>query len=365
MISQLKIILLFLFPLLFCFQPIGLSHLSEKEKLHHIIIKHPGEKEAIEVTLIEIQNKNGHTVRYKMDVKSVICLEEVCKVIPVTLFWNAVGEYQAYKLQEGATLEKYEDDLFESVDYEKLDLILKTSNSPFKDVFIEEILTVSTDIEGDIDAFSGETILELNDDETVHGAALTCYTLWHWANGEITSVIKTKTGQSASNEQLNAFIRNGDPIEYKLAIDELYRRELFTKTTVNSVVQAVMTHPGLVSVGIEYFEHCPLELYLNASQLLFEKGNTKHRISILQSLNSVEYSIPKTYLDNLSTMINNLESYQEVSLLLDLMENKNSGSETVITNATPLLHGDFFVARRVYWFLKNQNVVIEDEDRFK
>ena len=43
-----------------------------------------------------------------------------------------------------------------------------------------------------------------------------------------------------------------------------------------------------------------------------------------------------------------------MSYFLDLMQTKNQNSKKVIQNTFPLLNLDFIIARRAYWFLKNQ-----------
>ncbi|WP_299184061.1 hypothetical protein [uncultured Aquimarina sp.] len=55
-------------------------------------------------------------------------------------------------------------------------------------------------------------------------------------------------------------------------------------------------------------------------------------------------------------MKNELKSFQEVSELLDLMQNKNHNSSVIIRNTTPLLNSNILIARPLYWSLKNQQL---------
>ena len=135
---------------------------STKPIQHKIVVNHPGEKESVAVILNQNVDENGLPTDYYMDVQSVICLEQVCKVIPVRIFWNNLGEYQRYELENGATLEKYEDAIFDPEDYPKLHSILANIASPFKDVYIDEILTV---VDDESDAISGATALELDEED--------------------------------------------------------------------------------------------------------------------------------------------------------------------------------------------------------
>jgi hypothetical protein len=329
---------------------------SNKTIQHKIVVHHPGEKVAVTVILNQNIDENGLPIAYYMDVESVICLEQVCKVIPVRVFWNNIGEYQKYTLEDGATLEKYEDDFFEIQDYSKLQSILSNKNSPFKDVYLDEILTVPHVNETNADAVSGATALELDEKDTVPGAALTCYTLWHWANGEIVQIIKEITGKSVSNQQLQGFLVDKNQTYYYIALKDLERRESYTKTVVNIIINRVLKDEFLLKSTFNYLKNSPSEIYFLASKEVFMKGETAQKLAVIKSLQSIHFQISKTYLDTLSNEVSKLNSYQEVSFFLDLIDAKNSNSKEVIENVFQLLKSDFIVARRAYWFLKKENL---------
>ncbi|WP_299255636.1 hypothetical protein [uncultured Aquimarina sp.] len=365
MISQTKIAFLWLIPLIFIFNGIVSQRQSEFNEIKHtVLIKHPGEKYAVKTTLTEVQNEEGLPIEYYMDVKSVICLAEVCKVIPVTLYWNNIGGYQNYRLQKGTTLEKYEADLFEPNDYKKLHSILENQNSPFKDIFIEDIWTVPSTI-GDqgIDAVSGATILQLDDKDTVPGAALTCYTLWHWANGNIVSVIKKKTGESTSIEQLKMFISNKNEVYFDIALSVLKEKNNYYKPFVEAIIQRAANEDNLLRETFDYLENATPDIYLQAILDLFLQGAKKQKLAAVRSLNNSEVNISKTYLDSLSKELNRLKSFQEVTALLELMQNKNPNSSVVNQNVVPLLDSNFLIARRAYWFLTNQKLDNSQKER--
>ncbi|MBC3759185.1 hypothetical protein H7U19_12260 [Hyunsoonleella sp. SJ7] len=352
---------------LWLFLPILLLYNFEKRQainktiLHDVLINHPGEKKPVNAILQEIQNEDGYPVQYVMDVYSVICLKQVCKEIPVTLYWNNIGEYQKYKIAKGRTLEKYEADLFEPEDYLKIQSIMANPNSPFKDVYYDEILSVpqESDID-DLDAVSGPTALELDEKDTVPGAALTCYTLWHWANGEVVSKIKNITGKSLSLTQLQDFILKENETYFNIAINELNRRDLFSKEIIDTIILKVLKDEALLKKAFGYFEKAPSELYYDATKRLFFEGSKKQKLVVIQSLQNAS-DVPKIQLDDLSTTFGSLSSYQEVSMLLNLMEKKQHYSEILLNNVVPLLESDFLIARRVYWFLKNHKALNANE----
>lgn len=356
MVSFLKTYLWLFFPFLFV-SNFDIEQTSLRIVAHAVSIEHPGEEAPVNTILEEIQNAEGLTVGYTMDVYSVICLKGVCKIIPVKLFWNPVGNYKKYELAKGQTLEKYEADLFEPEDYVKLQSILSDNNSPFKEVYYDEILDVPDEHGNeDVDAVSGATALQLDEKDTVPGAALTCFTLWHWANGEVISKIKVFTGTSASIEQLKAFISHDNTDYFEIAIGELLKRELFSKDIVDLVIQKILLDKSLLRTSSKYFKKLPLEQFLYATERFFLEGGNEHRISTIQTLRETSKQIPNTFLDSLSLELQKLDSYQEISLFLGLLESKNNNSQIVVEATLPLLKTDFLIARRVYWFLKNQEL---------
>lgn len=355
MIQHLKIIWLLLIPL-WLFTSLKTDKQTTKTVSHTVYVNHPGEKTLVEAILNEVKNVDGLPVEYFMDVTSVICLEEVCKVIPVRLFWNNIGDFVKYELEKGATLEKYEDDIFEFEDYNKLRRILLNKNSPFKEVYIDEILTVPDELNDGIDAISGATALELDEKDTVPGAALTCFTLWHWANGSIVSNIKNITGASLSNKQLLDFISKENKTYFNISLQQLKKRNLYAIEHINPVYNRLLNQAECLKLGLAYLETAPMEVYLQTVQKLLSNGKKEQKLSVIRSLNNTKQDIPTTFLDTVSKEFSNLKSFHEVSILLELMQAKNAGSETVINQVLPLLNGDFIAARRVYWFLKNEKL---------
>ncbi|WP_303317284.1 hypothetical protein Q4Q34_01615 [Flavivirga abyssicola] len=365
MINLLKIVLWILIPIVLFNSP-KLEQNTYKIVSHEVTVKHPGEKEPVKTILEEIQNEEGLPIEYTMNVYSVICLEEVCKIIPVKLYWNAIGVYKKYELAEGETLEKYEADLFESKDYIKLQSILANDDSPFKDVYIDEILTVPDEHGNeDVDAVSGATALELDEKDTVPGAALTCFTLWHWANGNVISIIKNQTGLSASDQQLQDYILHENNAYFHIALRELQNRSLYTKPVIDTIIKKALKDNTLLRTVFNYLKITSPELYFYATKRLFFEGEKEQKLAAIQSLRKTNFDIPSSYLDGFSSEISKLSSYQEVSLLLGLMENKNPNSKVVIENVFPLLETNILIARRSYWFLKNQELNLEQSKQLQ
>lgn len=352
---------IWLFIPLFLFSGLESNTHFYKTNQYAISINHPGEKEPVTITLHQALDKNGIPIEYYMDVPSVICLEEVCKVIPVRLFWNNLGKYQKYELEKGGTLEKYKADVFEPQDYTKLQHILSDANSPFKEVYYHEILTVPT--EDDVDAVSGATALELDEKDTVPGAALGCYTLWHWANGEIVQKIKDFTGKVLSEKQLKMALIDENREYFSIAIKELENRKNYSKSFVDIIVEETTKDDLVLKSTFKYLEKSPSQTYFNATKSIFLSANKTQKLAAIRSLRYSKHQPKKEYLNDLSTHISSLKSFQGVSFFLDLMQAKNPNSKKVVKNVIVLLNADFIIARRVYWFLKNQQTTVSQKEK--
>lgn len=337
------------------------------EIFHDVKVQHPGKgKDNIEeAILVEIQNKKGISVAYYMDVESVICIQKVCKIVPVRIYWNAIGEYQQYEMEEGITLEKYEADIFEEQDYIKLNSILANINSPFKEVNVDEILKVPDETHNDIDAVSGATAIELDEKDTVPGAALTCYTLWHWANGEIISVIQDFTAQSFKASNFESYLVSAKGQQQLFALEKLAAKKLFNKALVKNAIDEVSKNEILLKPTINYMEQADEKIYFSALEQLFLEGNNKQKIAVLTSLLNTTKIVSKKQLDRLSRYTLNLDSFQAVSVYLRLMNQKNANSSVVIKNTWPLLEDDMLIARNAYWFLKKQDITVAQQEILK
>ncbi|MGB5419062.1 hypothetical protein [Algibacter sp.] len=365
MVGKLKAYILIIFPFWILIQNGTDIFNKELIKIQHTVhVKHPGEKNPVEIILNEIQDEKGLSTKYYANVESVICYKEVCKVVSVRIYWNNIGEYQKYELGEGVTLEKYEAELFDAQDYKKLHTVIADKKSPYKDLFVDDILSVvNTEGNGDLDAVSGATAVKLDDKDTVPGAALTCFTLWHWANGNIIPIIKKITGKSASNKQLTHFLKDENKAYYFIAIDELINRNNYTSTLVDIIINEAIQNEHLIKPSISYLESSPPNIYFPSVKTIFGGANEDQKLASIKSLQNIKHEIPKGYLDDLSNEINNLKSFQETTRFIDLLETKTSASNIVIENLLPLLDGDFLKARRVYWYLSNEKLSVEQKNR--
>lgn len=322
---------------------------------HKVSIKHPGENERINGVLVELPKADGLHSVYYMDVESVICHLNYCKVIPVRIFWDDLGVFQKYTLKKGKALEKYKDDVFDDEDYIKLTSIMSNKESPYKDVYIDEIISV-VDTNDDIDAYSGETAIVLDPKDTVQGAALTCFTLWHWANNkDVTRIINTITAQSASDEQLINFL-SASKKHALISVQQGIKRRLYTPTFTAAVTEKLLSDKSMFKSAIDYIEKDSSTGYSKTIKKLVNKGDEAVIIAALNSLKKQKHYLPKSFFDELCLDTQILESYPVLSNYLELMTVQNPNSEIIADQIIPLLEGSFINARAVYWFLSNQKL---------
>lgn len=331
---------------------------SNNEIKHHIKVHHPGkgQNNIEDAVLVEVKGKNNLAESYYMDVESVICYENLCKIVPVRIIWNTIGEYQKYELAKGVALEKYEGEPYTEEDYSKTQKILLDVDSPFKSIRIDEILTTvkSHDI---VDAVAGETLLELNEDDTVHGASLTCYTLWHWAHGAVVEKIKEVTASNFSSKNYIAYL-NSDNLQKQLfALTYVNLQKKYEKDVVAAVTQNTLKNNNLVRNAILYAENGSEDTYLSTLKTFITKGNAKLKIAALNSLLNANTRLNSNYVTDLSLVVSKNITYHETALFLRILQqNKQAVTSNLISNLMPLLQKDIVISRNVYWFLKGENL---------
>jgi len=358
-IRNIIIVLCLLIPAL---DGLGVENTVVSQKKHKVKVVDPGKSELAmqEYDLYEIGDTDGIPAEYYMDVASVNCYESVCKVVSVRIFWNNIGEYLRFELKSGVRLEKAGGKSFSKKDYKKLHHILQDRNSVFKNVSIDDLVN-PVSIEG-VDAVTGATMLVIDNNETVKGAALSCYTLWHYANGGIISEIQQITGEACTNEQLRKFLKNGENNYKDFALQQINKKKVYDKKTVDEVIKQAQVYNELFKASVRYFEVAPDDIYFDATKLLFKNGNGNHRILILNSLYRTKRILPDHYLDDLSLFIPNL-SFQEIDLFLEILEQKNISSEIILDQIINLLDQKILIARRAYWYLNGQKLSVEQQNK--
>ena len=86
------------------------SNIKEKadiaEKTFSVEIIHPAQLDAIpyKISLHKFIDVNSNQLTYKATVNSVFCSENICKSVPIIMYWDELGEYEKFELFEGKQL---------------------------------------------------------------------------------------------------------------------------------------------------------------------------------------------------------------------------------------------------------------------
>jgi hypothetical protein len=339
-----------------------LSSLIEKQ-VYKISINDPIKKDEVhkELRLVKEKDKKGIYGQYYLDVSSVYCLENVCKVVPVRMFWDIFGNYQKFHIKSQYKLEKNKGIPFSQNDYQKLHEILLDENSQFRLISINEI--VKPNSKDEVDAVSGATAIELSEKTTIKGATLTSYTLWHWAHGELGDIIRNISGDNLAIPDLRNFLYEDDS-KKEYAIEQITRRRIYDQETIDNILnQSTYDNRSWSKLQLAYFEQANDSIYFSSMLKLFQTCDHDKNLASLNSLIQTSRVAPVNYFDKLCTHPPEMNFYQLVDLFFSLLETKNNGSIVIIEFAFEFLEKDIFIARRAFRFLKTQDLTKKQESK--
>jgi hypothetical protein len=328
---------------------------------HQLKIVHPGDPDAKPMPheLVQVNDVNGEPQAYWMWVDSVICREKFCEVVRVQLHWDALGNYTRYDVAIGSTLTKLDHVPFTDFDHAKLHSILVDKQSSLRVVDKDAMTGKPSKKSAAVDGVVGATILTLKD-AVVIGAGYCCYDLWHWANGEVASIVRGLSAEESSAPKLFEYLASGDDDAVSFAMDALSERKIYSKAAIQAVVATLKSGSDtLMDSGMAYLKvACPTaERYCEALKTIFADGSSKQRSLIIEALGAESLQPPAGFLDALSVYLPKLESHHEVHLFLTLMEKRNAGSQVTAKHAAKLLSNEkFFIARRAFWYLEKQTL---------
>ncbi len=158
--------------------------------------------------VVQFRDRNGFPVSYALRVTTPVCTDNKCKIVEVTMHWNAVGYYERIECPPGKPLTKKEHVPFTAEDYAKLDSILKNRDSILA---THSLAFLAKPVENNLglDALSGATPLTVQE-SVVHDAAYTTWVMWRWANGEIVPKLCSLTEQSCIPPYLKHLLHSQD-----------------------------------------------------------------------------------------------------------------------------------------------------------
>jgi len=310
--------------------------------------------------LLVYVDKNNNVISYEMEVESVVCLDTKCEIIPVRLRWDPIGGYESFEIPgKGQQLTKTGHEHFTAEDYKKLHTILGDQRSFLKDLKSEQIVDPEK-AQRTVDGVSAPTPLSLQS-AVVPGAAYTCYTLWHWINGQVPSLIRGFTEQHSDVNHFVAFFKTGKKEFVEFSIAQLIKRDAFGEEIQEAIRQDIPHNESVVKPALNYFtiasQKTNSSVFYDTIEKVFLKSDKSVRIKILEILMTSELEPSIGFYNRICKFLPDLNSYYEVHLLLHLQKTKNASSEVVTREVIPLLgHENFLIARRAFWFLDEQQL---------
>jgi hypothetical protein len=302
-----------------------------------------------------------------MDVNSVICGDGTCDIITIRLHWDALGDFDHYTLRPGDALTKKGHAVFTDDDYAKLQAILSDKNSLLEQLEPDHV--VSPDRTAlDVDDVTAATPISLGN-AVVSGAVYTCYTLWHWANGEVVEEIHRKTAAACSQSHLMRFLREGTETLAVFAMDQLAARGIRDQTTVNAVVRrATSSNATTTKAALHYLASTSTDTDADIHYLAIEQlapaASRQTRTLYLAALSQIPLPPPADYFDRISRWLPQMDTYFEVHLLLTLLEEEDAGSPEAVKHSMMVLENEnFLIARRAFWFLDKQSLATSQREK--
>lgn len=156
---------------------------------------------------------------YYCDLKTPICLENLCNPIEIRLEWDLLGNFRNYHEKAGKEITKFDHEPFEEKDHTQLKAILSDRESLLQDYRMEDLVDTTKKVySSEIDGLTAATSTTFAD-KLVPGAIYTCYTLWHLVNGEISGRIGAHTAGLLTMELRKKMLRSGITVYEDYVLD--------------------------------------------------------------------------------------------------------------------------------------------------
>lgn len=169
-----------------------------------------------ENTIKICSNSSQIPFRYEADINMPVCDDTLCANVILQIYWDLAGNYAGFDTIPGFPLTKFDHKKFTTVDYKKLDQILKNRNSMLRILNKEDLVDKSVKVKSEtVDAVTGATPQTVKK-SVVEGAVYSSYSLWHFVNG----AIKT----NFVNFTLNIY---SEPISRQMLLSDNYETQLF------------------------------------------------------------------------------------------------------------------------------------------
>jgi hypothetical protein len=272
------------------------------------------------------------------------------------MFWNALGYYQRLECPPGKPLTKKEHVPFEADDYTKLDRILSDRNSILATHSLAYLSKPVEDQQG-VDGWSAATPATVQA-SVVEDAAYTTWAMWRWANGEIVAKLRGLTERLCTPAYLKHLLRSEDPRDTGFALRYVLEHHPSETQFVDDVFRVLEnSEREHINLALRFLDGAVADEEELHARLIDSCCRMKSVYSplVLEHL-AAEPDLPRSTLELLAEPLDRLPYFQ-VHLVLRLLERRRFFSEKTEAEVAELLDGkDFFIARRAYEHLLEQDV---------
>jgi hypothetical protein len=320
-------------------------------------------------------DEQGFPSGYSMELINEVCLDGVCKLVEVTMYWDAIGYYQSLEYPEGKPLTKVEHEPFVPADYEKLDSILKDRDSILDDHELGFLASEKDDKspEGedddeyqDVDGVSKATPGAVKE-AVVKDAAWTTWVLWKYANTELVTIMQDITKSRISPKFLQHLLDSKNWQKIEFVLNHLLEQKPVAPQYIDKVAE-VMPTAGIdhIELAIEYLQQASPDKSVCYQKLIGALGKLdEYGAAMVIELLDSDKQLEEEMIEQLASSLVSQE-YYPIHLGLRLIESREFFSKSIETNIVKLLHNqDFFIARRASDFLSNQQLSVLAKEEFE
>jgi hypothetical protein len=293
-------------------------------------------------------------VAFSRDIHTAVCMDSLCRLVDITLFWEITGRYLGFKLPPGTELTKKKHLPFTEMDYNRLNEILCDSASQLGFYTPAEIHPAQP-VKVKTDGISGATIPDLGP-WIVPEAAYTSYTLWHLTYGSTPDSIVSYTKKHfISNSLLFKLLESKDAFSQLKGLQWIDQSNESCSQFIEPALKIL--HNGKFNssgLALKFLKKCNLDEEKMQKEVIQLLDNEDFRIKN----SAIEYfrSSAKLYQSVAKEMIKKTgsENYYLVNVILSLIEKKYQPDFEDQVQLSALLNSHSgSVANRVYIFLLN------------
>lgn len=302
------------------------------------------------------RDRNGFPVEYALSFETHMCTDDQCRVVAVTMVWNATGCFTRLTCPPGRPLTKKEHAPFTAEDYAKLDRILKDRSSILRSWTLAYLERPQETGDG-VDAVTSPTPITVRD-SVVQDAAYTTWALWHWANGEIVPKLRGITNENCTPAYLNHLLVSEDRRYADFALDYLMEHHPSDPQFAQSVFHVLENgERDQIAHSLEFLSRAiPDKTRLHARLIESCCRMRSADCPMILEQFAAEPDLPATTFEGLTGRLAQLP-YFPIHLILRLLEERKFTSEKTIADVAALLDSDnFFIARRAYEHLARQDL---------